>query len=442
MASSIIGAGSTWEDSLLFNAIKTNNVSSMVIARDKKFQKLTSIIDVIAKKNVVAVRSGARYITLPYLPDLAISAQIKTGGRNAVGNGLQLDWQDPEYDGFINGRLVEAKNGTWGTVTAHGNGYIQIALFYSITGDTTFQTADFAAGEQVSQAGDVSKGVHGARESIKYVPQDNFNVIGSERYTLELTEEDMARQTVVTVNGKPYWQTAAEELWLQETLNTQNVDLWKRPYRNVTDAWSSGGFKWQLQNQDGQLETYDGNLSEAFIYSIFETVLARGTGSTEFFVPCGYALQSGFQQTIGSKYIQYAGINNTIGGKTVEGINVMEFKALGISLKLFNWDVLNNPALNPEGLSVTGKPKSAYTGIFLDTSDVMTVGHGMQPFISKYYYGQQESNTQKFDGMTDITGAKAKMPVSKINSASIEMDINCCTQLNDPSRHILLTISQ
>lgn len=445
MSEFILGSGATFENSLLFQLIETNNVRDWVVTRSAEFQELTNIFDTIAKRNEVPMseQSGARDLKLPYLPDLATYGIIKTGGRTTVTTtSLRLDWQNSDYDGFINDRLVEGSNGTFGKVTSHGPGFIVVDLVYSATGDVTFQTADFAAGTQVTEIQDMSKGVTGSKETKLYVPLEEYNTIGQQRYTLQLTRENVSRRTVVKVNGQPYWQHAAMPLFMKETKNSMSKGIWRTPRRSVTDGWLSGGVKWQIENQGGQRETYQGQFTEDTLITIAKNARERGLNTKEYLVAAGYNVFAGFQRITGSKYIQYAGNTNTIGGVTVKGINVDEFKCLGISFKLIPWSMLNNRKLNPEGNStITGELKSSYTAVFIDVSPVDTQSFGTQPFVSCYHYGPDAYYVQTIPGMTDMMGVKAKNPTNSVNACSIEIESNELYQLNDPSRHVLLEIA-
>lgn len=444
MSEFILGSGATFENSLLFQLIETNNVRDWVVSRYSDFQELTDIIDVVTDGKTVPVQSGARDLKMPYLPQLAAYAVIKTGGRTVTSSTvLKLEWQDSEYDGFINDRMIESSNGTFGLVKDHGAGFVFVSLLYSASGDTTFQSADFAAGTQATEIQDVSKGVTGSKETKLYVPLEEYNTIGQQRYTLELTRENVSRRTVVEVNGQPYWQHAAMPLFMKETKNSISKGNWKNPRVSTKDKWVSGGIKWQIENQGGQRETYDGVFDEDVLINNAKNARERGLNVEEYLVPCGYNVLAGMNKFIGSKYIQYAGTENTIGGKEVEGISVDVFKVLGIKYKLMPWSMLNNRALNPEGNSlITGELKSSYTAVFLDTSPVDTVSYGTQPFVSTYFYGPDAYYMQTIEGMTDIMGKKARNPNNAINACSVEIEINELQQLNDPSRHTVLEISQ
>lgn len=439
--SSILGAGATFENSLLFQLIETNNVRDFVISRNSEFNQLTTIYDEVAGRVTQPMQSGARTLKMPYLPNVAAYGIIKTGGRTAVGNQLRLDFTDSTADDFLTLRAVEASNGTFGQVVTHGDGYIVVSLLYSVTGDTTFQTADFAAGTQVSENQDVSPGVTDSRQTRLYVPQLEENTIGQQRYTLELTRENVSRRTMVEVEGKPYWQYASLPLFMRETKNSIDKGIWAAPRVTTQDKWMGGGTKWQIENQGGQIETYNGTFNQDTLIQIAKNAKARGTGTKEFMVLNGFNVLAGFQTNVGSQYIQYAGNTNTIGGKEIAGINAMHFKCLNIDFKFVPWGMLDFRAVNPQGNStVTGELKSSYTAVFIDTADVPTVDHGVQPFVTCYSYGQDSYYTQQIAGMTDMMGKKASNPNNSKNACSVEIEVNELYQLNDPSRHILLQI--
>lgn len=442
MSEFILGAGASQENSALFVAIETNNVRPFVVKRYNEFQELTNIIEAVSGGSTVKSQSGARELKMPYMPQLAVYGIIKTGGRTSLaGDTLKLEWANSEYTGFINDTAVEGSNGTFGIVRENGQGYVVIKLLFSATGDVTFQAADFAAGTQVSAVQDVSAGVTDGKQSRTYVPLQEYNIIGQQRYSLELSREDVSRRTVVEINGQPYWQYAQMPLFMKETKNSINKGIWKSPRVSKKDEWLSGGIKWQIENQGGTRIGYGGQFDEDVIINVAKNALEKGLGTTEYLVPSGMNVMSGLQKFVGSKYIQYAGIANTVGGKEIKGINIETFKVLGIDFKFFNWSMLNNRAVNPEGnSSITGQLKSASSAVFLDTSAVQTVEYGNQPFVSNYYYGQDGYYMAQVPGLTDMMGKPVKNPTNTRNACSIQIEINELQQLNDPSRHTLLEI--
>ena len=176
MSEFILGAGATFENSLLFQLIETNNVRPWVVSRYSEFQELTNIIEAVTGGTPVKTQSGARNMKLPYLPQLAAYGVIKTGGRTSISSTiLKLEWTDSAYDGFINDRLVESSNGTFALVKDHGKGFVVVELVYSASGSTTFQAGDFAAGTQASDVQDVSAGVTGSKQTVLYVPLEEYN---------------------------------------------------------------------------------------------------------------------------------------------------------------------------------------------------------------------------------------------------------------------------
>lgn len=446
MSQSILGAGYTYDNNILYQAIETNSVRNYVVSRQVKFSKMLNIFDKLNGYNATSTRTDAREFKQPYLGDTSPYGVIKTGGRTQVTTSLlKLYLTDESYDDFITDHILESSTGVMGLIVAHEPGMVTVKFYYAPTGATAFVAADFAAGTQVTEGTDVSKGVTDAKESRKYVPNYDTNVVGQQTYTYEVTREDMSRKTVVTTgSGDEYWQHAGWDLFMQrDVVDKKAWGVWKGPRVTTTDQWNSGGIKWQIENQGGMQDTYNGTLTEQKLLQLAEMVHERGTGTTEFYVPCGSRLLSGFQYTAGNKYIQYAGTQNTIGGTEVKGINVETFKVLGIDFKFDVWAMLNNPRLNPEGQSaITGQLKSSYTGIFLDTSMIPTIGHGLKPFITPYYYGPEATGATIIEGTTDLMGNYLKKGNNAKNACLVQIQSNELYQLNDPTRHILLNISQ
>lgn len=442
-AQSVLGAGSTYENSYAFQLIEQNVVTPYVVGTNVDFQKFENIVEAVNKGRIITAQTdnGSRLMKLPYLPPNIVSATVKT--RTSIsGTVLRLDFNESLYDGFVNYQMVMASNKTRGQVKDHGAGFVVLELLYSITGDTTFQSADFIAGSAFAGRQDVSPGVTEGRENTTQTPLLNYNVIGQQRYSFEVTRENYSRRTAVVVNGQPYWQHAGYDLWMRDKKSIMNVGTWDSPMVNVQDKWVSGGIEWQIENQGGEVLGYQGDLYDLML-TVAKTAKAKGLDVEEYFVPVGYEAFANFQTSIANNTnLKYAGTSNTFGGSEVKGINAKVFSCLDIDFKLSSWPLFNNSQINPTGVStLTGKSKSAYNAVFIDTRDVYTVGYGKQPFASNYKYGADAHNMSIVEGITDLMGKSVKKGTNTTNSASVQLEVNLMTQLNDPTRHFIGKIS-
>lgn len=445
MAEVILGPGYSEKNYLVAELMATQNIRKWVVSRQSAYQQLTNIIELAGGSVSVPQQADNRNLRLPYLPSLLVGAMIKTGGRTSVsGTILTLQWTDASYMGFLQDRTVISANRTMGKVIATQPGQITVLLLSQIGGNATFQSADFAEGTGVTQSTDVSAGVSNSKQTQKYVPLQQYNVVGKQRYTYSVTREDLGLKTQIEYKGQMYWQYANFDLFNAATKNVREIGLWNNSYLNETDNWVAGGLRWQIINQGGTQESYDGTLTETIINNILQNSINKGNGTKEFVVLCGSAAYRQFQENVGKQYLVTAGVNNTIGGKTVEGINVTHYKAQGIDIKLVQWAMLNSAEANMFAYStVTGQLKSSHTMLFLDTSMVPT-SNGMQPFISRYYYGHDDGYlTQTYNGLIDLMGRPVGKGNSVLTTDTAQMDVlfDELVQLNDPSRHILLEIA-
>lgn len=449
-AQSVLGAGSTYENSLLFQLIEENCVTPWVSALSPAFRQLEGIVEAVTggrfnnAESEASRENGARLLKIPYLPDNTVTATINT--RTVVSSTiLRLTFNQSGYNGFINYQSVKGSNGTWGQVKDHGPGFVVLELLYSITGDTTFQTADFAATTDISARQDVSPGVTGGRENIEETPLLTYNVIQQQRYSYTITRENISRRTAIKASdGTYYWEHQGFSLAMQRNKNVMNMGMWDSPMLNVQDRWMSGGIEWQIKNQgNGTLPPYQGQFTPEVLLQVAGAAKAKGLTTQEFLVPIGFNALSTFQNSNWDNQLKFSGTSNTIGGVDVKGMNAKVFTALDIDFKMVSWPMLNSRRINPSGDSVLqpGQLKSSYTAVFLNTEEVDTVNYGKQPFISKYSYGADPYNMQKLDGITDILGRKSKSPTNDINAASVQLEVNNMYQLNNPDNHFILEIA-
>lgn len=438
----ILGPGYSEKNYLVNELLATQNVRKWVVSRQSKYQVLNNLVELAGSSIPVSMQADNRQLRLPYLPPQIVGAQIKTGGRaTPTTTTLTLQFTDSNYMGFINDSLVRASNGTCGKIIANQPGQITIQLIYSASSSATFQTADFAAGTGLSMTTDIAAGVSDFKQTRNYVPLQQYNVVGKQRYTYAVTREDLGLVTAIEYKGQKYWQYANYDLFQQNVKNSREIGMYYNPYVNTTDNWIAGGIEWQIVNQGGMLDSYNGTLSETKLNDIIQNVVNRGNGTTEFVVLCGSAFMRGFQENVAKTYLVYAGETNLIGGRTIEGINATVYMAQGVKLKFVSWPMLNSLEANSLALStITGQLKSSYTALFLDTSPVST-SNGMQPFISRYHYGQDGYLTATYEGMINLMGQKASNPVLTTDTAQMDLIFDELIQLNDPSRHALLRIA-
>lgn len=439
---SVLGSGSTYENSLAFQLIEENCVTPFVVGTQVDFQKFENIVEVVSKgkTNMAVTENGSRKLKLPYLPPNIIAATCAT--RTSIsGTVLKLTFTETNYDGFINYRSVKASNGTLGLVKDHGQGYVVLELLYSQSGDATFQSADFAAGTEFAERQDVSPGVTESRENTTETPLLNYNVIQQQRYSFEVTRENVSRRTAVMVDGQPYWQHAGFDLWMRNAKSIMNVGYWDAPMVDRQDQWVSGGVEWQIANQGGEVMGYQGDMYSALI-NIAKLAKAKGLDVEEYLVPIGYTAFTSFQESVSNNTnVKYAGTSNTFGGNDVKGINAKVFNCLDIDFKLVSWPLFNSSQMNPSGVSsITGASKASSNAVFIDTREVYTIGYGKQGFISKYSYGPDSYNMAIIEGMTDLMGRKASSAKNSRNACTVELEVNQMYQLNDPTRHFLLKI--
>jgi hypothetical protein len=445
MAEPILGPGYSEKNYLVAELMATQNIRKWVVTRQSAYQSLTNIIELAGGSVRTPEQADNRNLRLPYIPSLLVGAQIKTSGRTSISTTvLRLEFTNATYMGFMQDRIVISSNRTMAKVLdATTPGQITIQLLKQASGNATFQSADFAEGTGVTETSDVSAGVSNSKQTRKYVPLQQENVVGKQRYTYSVTRENLGLVTEIEYKGQPYWQYANFELWNQDVKNSREIGLYNNLYNNETDNWVSGGLRWQILNQGGDVIPYDGSLTENKVLDVIQGMINAGNNPKEIVVLCGSEAFRQWQYNIGRTYLVTAGVNNTIGGKEVKGINVTHYSALGVELKFVRWDMMNSAEANMFATSqITGKLKSMYTMLFMDTSQVPT-SNGIQPFISRYYYGQDGYIEQEYKGLIDLYGRKVPKGQSQLTTDTAQMDVmfDELVQLNDPSRHRILEIS-
>lgn len=443
VSSTFLGNGFSEKNFLLNELYNTQNVRNYVVSRSPDQQVLSTLIDLSGGSMPMGSQFGQRLIRMPYLPPGLIGAIIKTAGRTLQAGNTQLVLQftDTTYKGFINDLTVQSTNGTFGKVLSWAPGQITIGLIYSVTGNATFQAADFAAGTGVSARTDVSGANSKTKQYNQRNPLQQSNVIGKQRYTYIAERENLGIQTAIEWKGQEYWAYSGLDLSIQDYKNQRELGLLYNPFVNVEDNWMSGGFQWQMANQGSGLSTYGGTVTLDLFTQLIEEKQAQGYSPKEYVVLYGSSFMASFQTNVVPNFVQTAGKNNVIGGAEVKAINAMEWSTLGCNFKFISYPLLNAAEANMLQLSTFGKLKSSYSAIFLDTSKVQT-SNGMRPWVDRYYFGHDGGdNVSIQEGTIDLMGRKSRNRTMDSETAQMDSIFDECVQLNDPQRHIWLNVA-
>lgn len=398
------------------------------------FNKLSSALG-----SAEVVKSGQRKFEIYRRGNPYPAATVANKVSNADGT-ITLYWDDPNFDSLRKGNAIASTSGAWGLVLENPNGSARVQFLYSPIGSAGFVAGDFAKGSVATDRGDVSQNQNsGSKERIIFKPFQTYNVIGLYRDTAELTMDEMNTLTfIANVNGTPYYALTQTMDMLERAAMIQEVRTISAPRieKPETDQYVGGGFEWQIKNQGGVWFPIYEEVNPTALQSMIDQLISNnGMVGDEILVVAGSSWVGAFQRNVALDLVQYPGIQNTIGGVTVKGINAMTYGYNGKTLKIVINPLFNNSQAYPEVSTIlNGTLLKSHSAFFFDTSRVQTQ-QGSVPFLRKYYFGAADMFMSKLNGLVDMDGKVTQYPTNSSLSARQEIVYSCTTQLMNPAAH-------
>lgn len=422
-------------DIFTLNSIKYRQVEELVAWMNPAFKR-SALSKLAAQMGApVQKKSGQRLIEVYRQAYDYPMATI--GTRTASGADLVLALTDPTFNSIVVGNMVRSVNGTLGLVKAVSNGSMTVSFLTNPNNSsaTAFAGADFAAGELVVDLGNVGDiRDRQSPNSIASQPTRFTNVIGQIDASCTMGFDELHTETWLPFNGKKYWGYRKVRFTLEDFLRKYDARMLSEvPAMNDSQKPVSGSILWQITSQGGIDRPFSQLTKAEFLAAADEF---RNTGSytsDEILIVCGSGYLSQLQQNVFENLITTAGVNNTVGGTQVKGINVMQYAYGGFMYKILVDPFLDQPMWGPT--TIFGAPsKRSYSAIWMSTGAVPTDNGGVLPFISEYYFGPKaDVHIQTVNGMIDKNGSYVENGANGKKSVTYNMTLDKLTQLSNPS---------
>jgi hypothetical protein len=408
----------------ILNVIESTNVGKrfvepFVIEQFKQFHTISKIASVLGSPE--ATKSGKRKVEIPQQGNTYPVAAIAQ--RSLSGVILTLTWSDPQATPFRLDEAVEFESGTVAICNGTIEGTATFLHQSSVDGSTSFAATDAVAGEEVS-----SRGVQVKQGSTKIGTERkiaefamNYNYIpetvetGAFNYA-EVTEDD------ITYLEKGYFVHAQVYGAMQRAAESFAVNQYasQRSYKN--DIYMAAGFEQQIGLGGGVVDYYTGDLSENVLTSFIDKLKANGGGSSKFAVVAGYDVIGMFQRFAGRNLLLATGVNNTIGGKEVKGIDVFHFAYNGIQIEMIEEPMFTNQNMFTVSSASSVANRQARKMFWFSLDNVtLANGKGTVPFLKSYKYGEMGMEMMVFqgiinkDGALDIKNAKTESKETRVH---------------------------
>ncbi len=403
--------------------------------------KLSLWIELMNKKNGYTTFKTEKY-EKAFIGRDHIIAQIQTVTTNS--NSLTLDLfpvgsPAQPYSAFRkNDGVTGSEMGTWGMVVDTSPGQITIIPMGEDV-DLSDLAASFAANGYVRASGDFQKNMNsgGKERKMQYPDTDhNFSAIKRDSWYQSGREQYKTRVTSV---GDDLWQ----DQFLDDTIDTL---LRKREFMQVW-GWrgqntdldgdlidQNGGVRWSVINRGGEYLPLAAAITETQFDNFLANMATRKTGSNDLTLMMGKGMLMHIQRNFIQGYLEYTGRDNTFGGESVDGLNILRYNIANMPVNFVELDVLNDQELFPEISNVSGLAlpnKMSHTAFCIDTSPVKVKGGGTAPAIELISRRDNPLMAGYLNGMdkasvSQIQGALSSAPqiVTDIDASSFHAMID------------------
>lgn len=459
MATSLGNAGIPLEQDYISLAIDDRDILGNLIQLYPQYNQVNTLISTCAGTPF----NESKWVVEQYIMDNDTPyAEVLSAPSLSFGNvKATIVLTDPTFDKFrVNEVLRDNATSTHAKVIAHYPGQLEVTFLSNGLNPavTAFTASDFAAGHFVSYVGPLSEiGKSAPMENIYYKPS------GADEYaiefwndSLELNYNDMYNTTrlnskLKNSSGKEYLMFVQEQKFLQRINRVKETKLLlgqnKVGNKQNGQGNESPGLLWQIMNKGGLYTPLTSMPDENTYKSIIEHSIDEvGTATSELLIVSGSRSWGHFQTTITDKYLVYAGDTNTFGGASVEGLNVQEYKYMGVKLRWLNYDMFNNPNQFPEISAIAamnGANMAKGNMLILNTSNVMTADNGEVPFVTRHTFGDGMLNDmmQYVPGALNRDGSPAANPTNTKMGGYLNYSCAGLYKLSNPRAHGYLQIN-
>jgi len=360
--------------------------------------------------------------------------------RIAVGSNLRLNFTNTDFNLIAGGNAAYADNGTMGKVIEKGNGYVVVSFVSALSGATAFVAADFAAGESCIDGGDIGNTTLRVEKDTIFTAPDPFqNVIQQMSASAEILFDEMHTKTYMpAANGKQYYYYQKQADALQRLHRQYN----KRMYQNTPAVFS--GATPISASPINQVMTMGGtpislaptaSFTESQFRNWFRQYSSVGGFSTgEIIGIVGPQFLGNFQEAFADSQVKYVGINNTVGGKEIKGINFMEYAFQSFQMKLIVEPMLADTQMFPTASN--GYSTRSNSALFMNSASVPTKNMGPLPFATSRYFGPTADIMHTVrNGIIDQNGNIAPAGTSSGPQAAVTHEYfwNKMNQLSNPA---------
>ncbi len=423
------------EKALYLRGLQSPNKMGLVYAQDYGYNVLTQLTSKLGSsestQNAKVEISGLGSLSAYSL----ITAASTTDGQGnlvvSVVDGTKFRKGDHVADdNLVQGQVLSTTSNTITLGSRHG---------------AAWNTAvHFTAGKTAKVLFDASPNRRSTgKSSLNYVPDTDYTYTAVTRDSASQGRRDRV-SSFVKWEGD-YWYRSFDQLAMQR-FSRQLEFKYAFSERNVHQGpdgeyYTTAGLRWSIINNGGTYMPLSGAITQNAWHDFISEIARKVNGGSRRLVALMGTDFLAAMQGIVEPYIKQAGNQNTFGGVSVKGLDVMTYSYGGITIDFVKWGLLDDEMFRTDLSSITGKPRMSSSCYILDLTPIPAAdGSGMLSPVRKFHFNNDELIANYVPGMIGLedsnpstikqmigNGMGAAMAASDIDAVDFHVLSDCGT---------------
>jgi hypothetical protein len=389
--------------SLLLRGLSLPNKMAMVYAQDYGYNVLTQLTSKLSS----SISSPQPKVEISALGNLSVYSRVAAASTTptgyAVGEALQVTLDDSSN--FRIGDIIADNNMVQGIIVDKPSGGGNLIVIKRVS--TTFATAThFLSGSMAKVLFDSSANRYSnGKTPLNFVPQTDYTYTAITRESSSQARRDRA-SSFVKWQGD-FWYRSYDDLTLRKFSKSLEFKYAFSERAIISgpqgESYTTAGLRWSIINNGGVYLPLTAEITQTQFNDFLETLVRKSAENGRNLVALMGTAMMARLQTLLSAYIQYAGNTNTLGGVSVEGLNVMTYSYAGIKIDFVRWALLDDDAFKGDLSGVTGKPRQSHSMYVLDLTPIPAAdGSGSISPLQKYHFNNDEMLAAYVPGMIGL----------------------------------------
>ena len=380
--------------SLLLKGLSLPNKMAMVYSQDYGYNVLTQLTTKLAS----SISTPQAKVEISSLGNLGVYAKV-TANTNIASTGVITVTDGSKFrvgDIIADANLVQAI-----VVSVNVN---NLSLLPHSVGALT--TSHFVVNHNAKRFFDASANRSSiGKSTLNYTPDTDFALTAVTRESSHQSRRDRI-SSFVKWNGD-FWWRSYDDLTLKAFAKQLEYKyaFSERQIKNGPQGeyFTTGGLRWSIINNGGSYLSLTSELTQAVFNDFLEQMVrVSAEGGRKLIALMGSSAMARLQTILGD-YIKFAGTQNTFGGASVTGLNVMKYAYAGLEIEFVRWALLDDEMFRSELSAINGKPKMSNSIYFIDTTPIPAAdGSGTIAALQKYHFNQDELIANYVPGMIGL----------------------------------------